>query len=105
MTIKYILKLLVVIFFILYLIAYLIFFNLNLNNFDFITKPIIIEGLDTYLLNSFGTESFCKSHKGFDLEKSCNKLTKFNCGQASCCIYTNDNKCKANNNGALLFNN
>jgi hypothetical protein len=44
-------------------------------------------------------EDFCKAHEGAtsELEKSCNKLTKNNCNEVSCCVYLNGNKCVAGN--------
>jgi hypothetical protein len=54
------------------------------------------------LANS-GSQAFCESHSGFDLETSCNNLTKYNCGVTSCCIWTSDNKCKAGNASGPTF--
>ena len=48
-----------------------------------------------------GSDAFCKNHVGFDLEKSCNKLTKYNCNQTSCCTWTT--KCKASNKNGIIF--
>ena len=104
MNIKYILKIFVVVFLILSLIVFIKSIGLNFNDPDVpkkLMKVVTVEGLTP---SSSSSEAFCKSHKGFDLEKACNKLTKYNCGLASCCLYTSDNKCKAENNGELLFN-
>ena len=49
-------------------------------------------------------ESFCKTHKGFDLENSCNRLTNQNCQLTSCCVFTSDNKCVSGNENGPLFN-
>jgi hypothetical protein len=106
MDIKYILKIFIVVFLILSLIVFINSIGLNLNEPDIpkkLMKVVTIEGLDTQIPASSGSQAFCDSHKGFDLEQSCNKLTKYNCGLTSCCVYTSDNKCKASNKGDLLF--
>ncbi len=107
MDIKYILKIFIVSFLIIYLIAFISSIGLNLNE-QILSKKLInvatIEGLDTQLPASSGMKAFCDSHKGFDLEQSCNKLTKINCGLTSCCVYTSDNKCKAGNMSGPTFN-
>ena len=107
MDIKYILKIFIVSFLIIYLITIINLIGLNLNE-QILSKKLInvatIEGLDTQLPASSGRKAFCDSHKGFDLEQSCNKLTKFNCGLTSCCVYTSDNKCKAGNMSGPTFN-
>jgi len=33
-----------------------------------------------------------------------NKLTKYNCGLTSCCVWTDENKCKAGNKSGPIFN-
>lgn len=103
MDIKYILKIVIVAFLILSLIAFVNSIGLNLNdpNVPKMLKQVVtIEGLTPA---SSGSQAFCDSHKGYDLEQSCNKLTKYNCSLTSCCVYTKDNKCKAGNKGELLF--
>jgi hypothetical protein len=75
-----------------------------------------LEGLETNPLLTNGNKSvenpimfnqeksFCDSHKGFDLELSCNKLTNSNCNLTSCCVWTSDQKCKAGNQNGPIFN-
>jgi len=45
---------------------------------------------------SSSSEIFCESYLGdsVNLEKSCNELTKNNCAEVKCCVYTNE-KCVA----------
>ena len=103
MDIKYILKIVIVAFLILSLIIFIHTIGLNLNDPNIpktLKQVVTIEGLTPA---SSGSQAFCDSHTGYDLEQSCNKLTKYNCSLTSCCVYTNDNKCKAGNNGELLF--
>ncbi len=41
-----------------------------------------MEGLEPKILS--GNKAFCESHKGFEQETSCNKLTNYNCNLTSC---------------------
>jgi hypothetical protein len=107
MDIKYILKIFIVVFLILSLIAFINSIGLNLNESDIpkkLLQVVTIEGLNTQLPASSSSAAFCDSNKGYALEKSCNKLTKYNCGLTSCCIWTNNNKCKAGNESGPTFN-
>lgn len=66
-----------------------------------------IEPLEKLFNN--GSDAFCNTKKGFDLEKSCNNLTKNNCNKTHCCIWGINNidknfKCYAGNENGLLFN-
>lgn len=105
MDIKYILK----IFIISFLLLSLIVFISSIKLFSNVPTPpkklmsvVTIEGMDGIPLS--GSKSFCNKHNGFDLEKSCNKLTEYNCGLTSCCVYTSDNKCQAGNASGPTFN-
>ncbi len=107
MDIKYILKIFIVVFLILSLIAFINSIGLNLNEPDIpkkLLQVVTIEGLDTQLPASSSSTAFCEANQGYTLEQSCNKLTKYNCGLTSCCIWTSDNKCKAGNKSGPLFN-
>jgi len=104
MDIKYILKIFIVVFLILSLIAFINSIGLNLNEPDVpkkLLQVVTIEGLTPALSSS---TAFCDVNKGYTLEQSCNKLTKYNCGLTSCCVWTSDNKCKAGNKSGPLFN-
>ena len=111
MGIKYILKIIIVVFLLLSLITFInsMGLNLNSNNQDKkLLKVITMETMKTSnksknLKMNLG-EAFCKSNKGFALEKACNKLTKNNCSQTSCCVYTSANKCVSGNISGPTFN-
>lgn len=78
------------------LLLVFIFLGLFLNATTF--KEVFKEGLANH-----GAQAFCDSHTGFELETACNKLTKYNCGITSCCIWTSDQKCKAGNASGPTF--
>jgi len=103
MDIKYILKIFIVVFLILSLIAFINSIGLNFNEPDVPKKLLQVVTIEGLTPASSSSIAFCDVNKGYKLEQSCNKLTKYNCGLTSCCVYTNDNKCKASNNGELLF--
>jgi hypothetical protein len=106
MDLKYILKIFIVVFLILSLIAFINSIGLTLEQPEIpkkLLKVVTIEGLDNQIPTS-GSKAFCDTHSGFDLEQSCEKLTKYNCGLTSCCVWTSDNKCKAGNQSGPMFN-
>ena len=99
MDIKYLLKIFIISFLILSLILFINLIGLTLSDPTIkkqLTGIVTIEGLT-------GNQAFCDVNSGFSLEKSCNKLTKYNCGLTSCCVWA-DNKCKAGNKDGPLFN-
>jgi len=100
MDFKYLLKILIVFFLILSVIIFINSIGLTLDEPD-IQKKLLYEGLDTILPSN---QAFCEANKGFELEKSCNNLTKQNCGLTSCCVWTSDRKCKAGNKSGPTFN-
>jgi len=105
MDLKYLLKIFIVTFLILSVIIFINSIGLNLSQPDIpkkLNQVVTIEALETLLMD--GSQAFCESHKGFELETACNNLTKSNCNSTSCCIWTNDNKCKAGNSSGALFN-
>ena len=104
MEFKYLLKIFIVIFLILSVIVFINSIGLNLNDPDISKKllqVVTVEGLDNILPSN---KAFCETNKGFTLEKSCNNLTKLNCGLTSCCVWTSDQKCKAGNLSGPIFN-
>ena len=113
MDLKYILKILIVVFLILSLIIFINSIGLNLNEPDTEKKLLqvvtveaelpLVEAFDNPIPTS-GSAAFCDLHSGFDLEQSCKKLTRYNCGLTSCCVWTSDGKCKAGNKSGPLFN-
>jgi len=107
MDFKYILKIFIVFFIILSLIVLINLIGFNLTDTELPKKKLLdivtIEALENQIPTS-GSKAFCEVHSGFDLEQSCQKLTKYNCGLTSCCIWTSNNKCKAGNKSGPLFN-
>jgi hypothetical protein len=112
MDLKYLLKIFIIVFLILSIILFLKLIRLNFKE----NKPptvllgsVTIEGLQERLQNNeplivSGNKAFCQKNTGFNQEIACNKLTNNNCNLTSCCIWTNDNKCKAGNASGALFN-
>jgi hypothetical protein len=112
MDIKYILKIFIIGFLIVSLILFINSIGLTFKETPIekeLIKVITVEGLtrndnnNNTFLSDNATNAFCKINTGFDLEKSCNELTKYNCGLTSCCVWTN-NKCKAGDKNGPLFN-
>lgn len=104
MDIKYILKIFIVVFLILSLIAFINSIGLNLNEPDIPKKLLQVVTIEGLTPASSSSTAFCDVNQGYTLEQSCNKLTKYNCGLTSCCVWTSDNKCKAGNASGPLFN-
>ena len=104
MDFKYLLKIFIIFFLILSTIIFINSIKVNLSDTEQqkeLTKVITIEGMNPLTTDS--SKAFCDTNKGFNLETECNKLTKYNCGLTSCCIWTSDNKCKAGNQDGPLF--
>jgi hypothetical protein len=104
MDIKYILKIFIIVFLILSLIAFIKSIGLTLNEPEVPKKLLQVVTMEGFAPVSSSSTAFCDVNKGYALEQSCNKLTKYNCGLTSCCIWTSDNKCKAGNKSGPLFN-
>ena len=107
MKLKYLLNIFINIFLIFYFIILInwsiIFFNKKKQS-SLLYYQTIKESLENMPLLINSNDAFCKTHKGYNLETSCNSLTKSNCNLTSCCIFANG-KCKAGNNkSGLLFN-
>lgn len=105
MEIKYLLKIFIVSFIILSVILFIKSIGLNFNEINFkkkLTGPVTIEGLEPSIVS--GNKAFCQTNTGFNLETSCNKLSKYNCNLTSCCVWTSENKCKAGNQSGPTFN-
>jgi hypothetical protein len=104
MDIKYILKIFIAVFLILSLIAFINSIDLNLNEPDVPKKLLQVVTMEGLTPATSSSSAFCETNQGNALEQSCNKLTKYNCGLTSCCVWTSDNKCKAGNKSGPLFN-
>jgi secreted trypsin-like serine protease len=106
MDIKYILKIFIISILILSLIILLKYIGFVIVNKEEPPKELIgvvtIEGMNNIPFSV--SKAFCDTHSGFDLEKSCNNLTKYNCNLTSCCVYTSKNKCQAGNSSGPIFN-
>lgn len=99
MDFKYILKVLFIIVIIFSVIILINLIGLNLNESIQSKKLLNLEAFDPLIMK--GSDAFCKTHVGFNLEKSCNKLTNYNCSQTSCCTWTT--KCKASDKNGIIF--
>lgn len=105
--IKYILKIGIIILLILSLINIL---GINLNNNTMSQNESLLEGLvidiqpDTQNLAT-GANAFCDAYKGSSnsLNTECKRLTKKNCNETSCCVFTN-NKCLAGGANGPTYN-
>lgn len=107
MDLKYLLKIFIISFLILSIILFINSIGLDLNGTNFskeLKSVIVMEGLENNNpLTISSSKAFCQVNKGFNLENSCNALTKYNCNETSCCIWTSDEKCKAGNASGPLF--
>lgn len=62
------------------------------------------EGFDVSEI--MGAKAFCATSEatGQEQNKACNQLTKDNCSEASCCVWTSGDKCVAGSASGPLFN-
>ena len=106
MDFKYLLKIFIIFFIILSAIIFIKSIRMNFyepTQSKELIKVITLEGMKNNPLTTDSSKAFCETNKGFNLETSCNALTKYNCGLTSCCIWSSDNKCKAGNQNGPLF--
>ena len=105
MDLKYLLKIFIIFILIFSVIIFIKTTGLNFNEprtSKVLVGSATIEGLEPKILS--GNKAFCETHKGFDQETSCNELTNYNCNLTSCCVWTNDNKCKSGTISGPIFN-
>jgi len=111
MDLKYILKVFIIVFLILSLIAFINTLGLNLNE-EPIQKKLLqvvtieaLENLSTSIPMS-KSQAFCDVHKGSSgsLDESCGRLTRGNCNDTSCCVWTSNQKCTAGGVDGPTFN-
>lgn len=114
MDLKYILKVFIIAFLILSLIAFINTLGLNLNEEPKQKKLLqvvtieAIEGLDTLSTSipMSKSQAFCDVHKGSSgsLDESCGRLTRGNCNDTTCCVWTSNKKCVAGGANGPTFN-
>ena len=111
MDLKYILKVSIIVFLILSLIAFINTIGLNLNEEPRQKKLLqvvtveALENLSTSIPMS-KSKAFCDVHKGSSgsLDESCGRLTRENCNDTSCCVWTSNQKCAAGGVDGPTFN-
>jgi hypothetical protein len=111
MNLKYILKVFIIVFLILSLIAFVNTLGLNLNEEPVqkkLLQVVTIEGLGNLSTSipMSKSKAFCEVHKGSSgtLDESCGRLTRGNCNDTSCCVWTSNQKCAAGGIDGPTFN-
>jgi len=112
MDLKTILKIFIIVFLIFALIVFINSIGLNLKVEEQpkeLIKVITIEGLNnkpdtSIIMNS--SDAFCQTFLGSSgkLDDACGKMTRNNCNDTSCCVWTSDGKCRAGNASGPTFN-
>lgn len=111
MDIKYVLKIFIIVFLIFALIVFINSIGLNLKVEEKpreLIKVITIEGFEkpdtAIIMNS--SDAFCQNFRGSSgkLDSACGKMTRNNCNDTSCCVWTSDGKCRAGNASGPTFN-
>lgn len=122
MGLKYIIKVILMVFLILSLLIFVNTLGLNLEQ-DIRSKKLLqvvtMEALtnatapqqenisipDTSIIMN-KSDAFCENHRGSSgtLEESCGRLTQNNCNTTSCCVWTSDQKCAAGTANGPTFN-
>ena len=111
MDLKYILKVFIIVFLIFSLIAFINTIGLNLNEEPRQKKLLQVVTVEALELPNTSipmskSKAFCDVHKGSSgsLDESCGRLTKGNCNDTSCCVWTSDQKCAAGGADGPTFN-
>ena len=111
MDFKYILKLFIIAFLILSLIVFVNSIGLNLNEESKPKKLLQVLTVEALELPNTSipmdkSKAFCDAHKGSSdsLHTSCSKLTRGNCNDTSCCVWTSNAKCAAGGVDGPTFN-
>jgi hypothetical protein len=111
MDLKYVLKIFIIVFLIFALIVFINSIGLNLKIEEQpreLIKVVTIEGFEkpdtSIIINS--SDAFCQSYRGSsgELDDACGKMTRNNCTDTSCCVWTSDDKCRAGNASGPTFN-
>ena len=111
MDLKYILKVFIIVFLILSLIAFINTLGLNLNEEPSQKKLLQVVTIEALELPNTSipmskSQAFCDVHKGSSgsLDESCGRLTRGNCNDTSCCVWTSNQKCAAGGIDGPTFN-
>ena len=111
MDLKYILKVSIIVFLILSGIAFINTLGLNLNEEP--RQKKLLQVVTVEALNNLSTsipmsksQAFCDVNKGSSgsLDESCGRLTRGNCDDTSCCVWTSNQKCAAGGIDGPTFN-
>lgn len=111
MDLKYILKVSIIVFLILSVIAFINTLGLNLNEEP--RQKKLLQVVTVEALNNLSTsipmsksQAFCDVNKGSSgsLDESCGRLTRGNCDDTSCCVWTSNQKCAAGGIDGPTFN-
>ena len=114
MDLKDILKVFIIVFLIFSLIVFINSIGLNLKVDEQpreLIKVVTIEGLNnnenpntSIIINS--NDAFCQNFRGSsgNLDVACGKMTRNNCNDTSCCVWTSDEKCRAGTANGPTFN-
>jgi len=114
MDLKDVLKIFIVVFLIFALIVFINSIGLNLKVEEQpkeLIKVVTIEGLNnqekpdtSIIMNS--KDAFCQSFRGSsgELDEACGKMTRNNCSDTSCCVWTSNGKCRAGSADGPTFN-
>ena len=90
-----------------YYLLFLFFIGFFFYLFFYTTNSHITVGIRNMSRNSgLSTDfaaNFCKDNSGGKSEQACSNLTRNNCMQTSCCIWTNRNRCAAGDKSGLKF--
>ena len=111
MDLKYILKVFIIVFLIFSLIAFINTLGLNLNEEPTQKKLLQVVTIEALELPNTSipmskSQAFCDVHKGSSgsLDESCGRLTRGNCNDTSCCVWTSNQKCAAGGVDGPTFN-
>ena len=111
MDLKYILKVFIIVFLIFSLIAFINTLGLNLNEEPTQKKLLQVVTIEALELPNTSipmskSQAFCDVHKGSSgsLDESCGRLTRGNCNDTSCCVWTSNQKCAAGGIDGPTFN-
>ncbi len=108
MNLKYILKVFIIVFLIFSLIVFINTVGLTLNEEPRqkkLLQVVTVEAMSPIIPMS-KSQAFCDVHKGSSgsLDELCGRLTRGNCNETSCCVWTSNKKCAAGGVDGPTFN-